>query len=80
MSVYWIAELPDAAPYTGSDSRIAVDAGGVVHILYVNGTTSSLRYAQVANELDLKHIFAVNITRLPPPGHQNKRPILHRPE
>jgi hypothetical protein len=47
MSVYWIAELPDNRPYTGSDTRIAIDSGGVVHLLYVIGNIpSSLRYAE----------------------------------
>jgi hypothetical protein len=55
MSIYWIPELPDDAPYTGSDTRIAIDSGGVVHLLYVNGTTSSLRYAK--GKLDAFFIF-----------------------
>ena len=46
MSIQWIAELPDNSPYTGSTTRIAIDSGGVVHLVYVGATTVSLRHAK----------------------------------
>ena len=57
--IYWIAELPDNSPYTGTTTRIAVDSGGVVHLVYVNPTTVSLRYAK--GKLDTFFIFETDL-------------------
>jgi len=68
----WATATIDASVNSGWAVSAALDATGYPHV--------SSGFIRVANELDLKHIFAVNITRLPPPGQKNKRPILHRPE
>jgi hypothetical protein len=46
MAVYWIADLPDrSGSSNGSHTRIAIDGASNVHLLYVDGITSSLMHA-----------------------------------